>query len=166
MRSISILACVVIFGLSYERIDVGCGIFPTLNIHAPLIILALPYLLTAVCLLVFVVRTRSNQEPNRSQSIGKKHFIWRFAVVGALCLIFSFGTDAYFKQKVACLAVSRQNLATIDWEQFQGRLDFKLARVTDSEGEKICFENRPGRAQQLSAAIQAALSTPVPAHHG
>jgi hypothetical protein len=148
---LSLFVSVGVFVFSYEYIDMVCAVYPELGIIQPLVIRLLPYILTALVGCVCLVRKARSPTPSTT----KKPPWLRIAIIVCLCVLFSVGVQAYLNETVNSITVAPATLEFQEFQKVQARLDFKVALGREREGQKIYFENKPGRADLVSAAIKA-----------
>jgi hypothetical protein len=148
---LSLFVCAIVFILGYEYIDVGCAVFPQLGITQPLVMRLLPYILTVLVGCVCLVRKARISTPSTT----KKPPWLRIAIIVCLCVLFSVGVQAYLNETVNSITVAPAAFDFQEFQKVQARLDFKVAMGREREGQKVYFENKPGRADLVSAAIKA-----------
>jgi hypothetical protein len=144
-----------VFIFSYDYIDMVCAVYPALGITQPLVIRLLPYILAVLVGCVCLARKGRSSTPSTT----KKLLLLRAAIIATLCVLFSVVVQTYLGKMVNSITVNPTTLDFEELQRVQARLDFKVAIGRGQEGVKVYFENKPGRAELVSAAIKA-----IPSH--
>jgi hypothetical protein len=147
------LICVAWALISYSHASSRLALLNALGLEASPILYILPFVAATACFFLLTIRlTKEGKEP-LVQFVKRNRLFERLIAVSILLSAAWIGTSLYCKNRVAEVLVPHRNLEAIDWPGFQASLGFKAVRVSDSSGERICFERGLGRTEKVEALL-------------
>ena len=152
MRWLILCTCVCVAVISFSHSSAQLATVKALQLETFPGINILPFIAVPVCFWILTVQSKAIQNNPFKNPVT---FLIRWVLVAGIWALTWMIPGWYQRGKVVSLTVDPVWLEKVDWAQFQAAVDFKLVRIVDFNGAKICFADAKGRQQQLEAVLKS-----------
>jgi hypothetical protein len=153
-KLIPVLLTIVTIVADLDYVSPALAQVDSLGMPVPRLLYLVPVILGVV---VYILSSWSlaNVGPNFGRTGVVRCAVGVLLLVGVLFAALNVPT-AFKEGKVGCISLSREESRCLDWQKFKSHFSFKVIRVVDSTGDRICFQQIEGRAEEIETALKSA----------